>query len=131
MEKFSSKFNEMLYESLFSQVENKLDNDMISLKRGILDLIEKSVENYSNIDKVKNFIDNFLKNQETLENFVENEDIFDFYFKYQNDIDENCNKTGFFNENPNQNNVKSLYDFIIVGTQHAVKNMMSIIKKEL
>jgi hypothetical protein len=133
MEKFSNNYKGLLYESLQDKVSNKLSTEYSSLKRGVLDLIEKTIENYNDLINIQNFINDYTENVQSvvLEEFVEDMQIFDFYIKYQVDIDYLCEKLNYFNEPPKNKNINSLYSFVIEGTKFSVIEIMKILEKEI
>jgi hypothetical protein len=130
MEKFTNKYKDFMYEKLEDQLKDKLGEKFNSIKRGTLSLIEKSTK-AEELVNVQNFISEYISNPDkgTLHEFVENNDIFNFYLKYQSDIDELCNEEKFFEDAPSKNQVFSLYDFIISGTKLAVLKCMGMLKE--
>jgi len=132
MKKFSEKYYDLIHEDLEAKFGEKIDQEYISLKRGLLDLIEKSINTDELVD-VQNFINGFIENPDEgkLEEFVEDGDIFNFYLKYQTDIDDICNDNDFFNDSPVSINVFSLYDYVIEGTKFGVVECMKILEQEM
>jgi hypothetical protein len=130
MKRFSDYHS--INETLEQQLKDKLSEDYKSLKRGILDLLDKTLKTDKLVD-VQNFIDGYIKNPEktTIEGFVDDADIFDFYLKYQNNIDEACTNNKYFENAPMKNNMYSLYDIVIDGSRFAVLQCMKIMKNEL
>jgi len=119
-------------ENLESDLDNKLSNDYLSLKKGIIELLDKTVEDSDKLLNVQNYMDNYINNEdEVLEGFIENSDIYDFYLKYQNDIDELLTDEEFFDEYPSEYNVYSLYDYVIEGAKKSVKICMEKMYDEL
>jgi hypothetical protein len=133
MQKYSDKYKDFLYESIEDRLKDKIVEKYKSLKRGILDLLENTIENKDELVNVQNFINNFIKDNEKnpIIGFVDEPDIFDFYLKYQNNIDEICNDVAYFEQVPKNNNIFSLYEYIIHGTKFAVNECMKILLKEL
>ena len=133
MKKFNEQYPKFLYESLEDKVVDKLSQEYLSLKRGILDLIENSLGETNEMVKVQNFIHDYIENPQggTLVTFVEDNDIFDFYLKFQSDVDQVCNNNGYFAKTPQENNLFSLYDVMIEGTQFTVIQVMKILEKEI
>ena len=133
MKKFTKEYHQLVYESLEDKVGNKITDKYASLKRGLLELIEKSVDNYEELVNVQNFIHNYAENpeNEVLEGLVEDGDIFDFYLKNQADVDEICMGNQFFEKSPKEKEIFTLYDFVIVGTKFAVQETMKLLEKEL
>ncbi|MCB1713047.1 MAG: hypothetical protein KDH96_11395, partial [Candidatus Riesia sp.] len=114
-----------LNEDLDSELRDKLSSDFKSLKRGILELIEDTVEESEKLLNVQNFIDEYLEDDDTvLEGFVESSDIYEFYLKYQSDIDTLLSEEDFYDKSPAELNTYSLYDYVIEGTKEAVNLCM-------
>ena len=123
-------FLEFLNEDI-SSFEEKITGNYKSLKRGILKLIDGTI-NSSEIVNYQNFIDKYIESSDTvIENFVEDNDIFNFYLKYKGDIDELLTNKEFFDKSARDNDVFSLYDYIIVGTKFSVKECLKIIQEEI
>ena len=133
MKKFTQEFSEMLKENLEDTLKDKLTEQYISLKRGILDLLDKSINDTSELVNVQNFINDYIHNPEPgkLQDFVEYGDIFNFYLKYQGDVDDICNDTGWFDNSPKSKNIFSLYDNVLEGTKHGIIQCMKEMQKEL
>jgi hypothetical protein len=139
MKKFDEFFR--LNEKLSDELENKLESDYLSLKKGVLELVENSVDEPEKLLNVQNFIHDYVKyydndkyynDEDTiLEGFIEESDIYEFYLKYQTDIDELLTDKEFFDEMPSKLNVYGLYDYLIEGTKKAVLYAMEIIYKDL
>jgi len=109
-------------EDLDSELRDKLSDDYKSLKRGILDLIDKTVDESEKLLNVQNYMDDYINDEDiVLDDFVENSDIYDFYLKYQSDIDSLLSDEEFFDEYPSEINVYSLYDYVIEGTKKSVR----------
>jgi len=133
MEKFTEKYSDFMFESLQDKLKDKLSEKYISLKRGILDLLDNSVKDSDELVNVQNFISEYIKNPEkvVIVDFVEDGEVFQFYLKYQGNIDEVCNNNGYFEKVPKDNNIFSLYKYITEGTKFAVLQAMKIMEKEL
>jgi len=133
MEKYSDKYSEFLHENLDDKFNDKIGDTYNSLKRGILLLLEDSIENTEQLVDVQNYIHKSSEDLDTnaLIGFVEEADIFDFYLKYQADLDEICNTNSWFTKNPSEENIFSLYSYIINGAKFGVKQCLKILEKEL
>lgn len=133
MKKFTNEYFQLIHENLEDKVGNKITDKYASLKRGLLELIEKSVDNYEELMNVQNFIHDYSENPENkvLEGFVEDGDVFDFYLKNQADIDEICTEKDFFEKPPKEKEIFTLYDFVVKGTQFAVQETMKLLETEL
>jgi len=109
-------------ENLDSELRDKLDSNYKSLKRGILTLIDKSVEDPEKLLNVQNYMDKYIDDDDViLEDFVENSDIYDFYLKYQTDVDSILSDNDYFEKTPLELNIFSLFDYTIEGTKESVK----------
>lgn len=133
MEKYSNKYKDFLHENLEDKFKDKIGEDYNSLKRGILLLIEDSVDNTDELVDVQNFIN---KSIEGLDNnpiigFIDDSDIFDFYLKYQSDFDEICNRNGWYSKTGTEENIFSLYQYIINGSKFGLTQCLKILEKEL
>jgi len=127
-------FDEYLNENLESDIleTNKLSDEYKSLKKGIIELLDNTVEDSDKLLNVQNYMDDYINSEdEILEGFIENSDIYDFYLKYQNDIDELLTDEEFFDEYPTEYNIYSLYDYLIEGTKKSVKICMEKMYNEL
>lgn len=114
-----------------SNLEEKITGDYKTLKRGVLELINATT-NSSELVDYQNFIDKYLNNPDTIiEGFVEDNDIFDFYLKYKGDIDELLADKEFFDDSARDNDVFSLYDYIIIGTKKAFVECLQILQDEI
>lgn len=99
-------------------------NNFDELKDEIKSLIEKTIENSGG--EYKSFIDSYIKNPEDvkIEGLINDSDVYEFYLKFRNDIDELLNNVNYFDDVPSEMNVLGLYDYIIKGTEKAVKEIV-------
>lgn len=134
MKRFSEKKYEKLNESVYDTYINNVGSKYKQLKIGILKLLDEELKNNNkSADEVVELIKNYLMNDKQFEYsmfFYKNNDILNFYFKYQNDIDELCIDYKFFDERPSDNEIFSLYDFIIKGTIYAFNKCLNIMLEE-
>lgn len=133
MEKFTNKYKDFMFESLDDKFKDKLSDKYLSLKRGILSLLDNSIDNTDELVNVQNFINNYIespKNQ-TIVGLVDDAEIFDFYLKYQSNVDEICADKKYFDKSPTENNIFSLYNFVTAGTKFAVLECLKILQSEL
>ena len=133
MKRFTEEYSDMIKENLEDTLKDKLTEQYISLKRGILDLLDLSINDTTELVNVQNFIRDYVNNPEPgkLQDFVEDGDIFNFYLKYQSDFDDICNDNGWFDESPKSKNIFSLYDNILEGAKFGVIQCMKELEKEL
>jgi hypothetical protein len=94
------------------------------LKNEIISLIKNTIEN--NGGEYKSFINSYIKNSEDIkiEGLINDSDIYEFYLKFRNDIDELLNNINYFDNVPSEMNVLGLYDYIIKGTEKAIKEIV-------
>jgi hypothetical protein len=119
-------------EKLSDELSDNIDNEYKSLKKGILELIEKTIDEPEKMLNVQNFIDKYIEGEETLNDFSDNEsDIYEFYLKHQIDIDSLLSDEDFFDKNPSESNIYSLYDYLIEGTKESVNSCMKLIYDEV
>jgi len=109
-------------------LENKFGSTYGSLKRGILDLIDKKFK--GDETKVRDFMEKYVDpdSEEVLEGLIEDADLLDFYFKMQSDVDQILLDNNYYDDPPE---VESLYDYVIDGTFDAVVYCMEEMLKEL
>lgn len=103
-------------------------NDFSDLKEEIKSLITNTIDKSGG--DFDSFVDKFLKSPEDtkIEGFINDSDIYDIYLKYRNDIDELLTKIKYFDEVPSESNTFGLYEYIIHGTERAVKELVKDIK---
>lgn len=125
---YKEKENDLLFENFQEQLGKKFSDKFMSLKRGILELLDKALN--SDMTKLQDFINKFIdpESEEVLDGFVEDAEIFDFYLKYQSDVDQILSDHNYYDDLPE---VESLYDYVIDGTFDAVVYCMEEMKKEL
>lgn len=133
MKKFSEKYKDFMYESLEDKYKDKLSGNYESLKRGILVLLDNSVEDSDKLINVQNFINNYIENDKnsTMIGLVDDAEIFEFWNKYKEQIDEICSDKKYFDKSPTENNIFSVYDFMINATKFAVKETLKSIENDL
>lgn len=122
-----------------TELEEKVGDSFPELKMDLLDLINQTLEETSDIKNVKtedlnDFFTDYItagKDSEMIDQLVEDNDIFNFYLKHQSDFDELLNDTGYMEKTPQENNVFSLYDVIIDGTKQGIFNLIEIMQSDL
>jgi len=124
-------FNELfpsVNEAFEDELKSKLSEKYISLKRGIMELLDTHLK--GDVTKLQDFISKYIdpEEEEIIEGFVEDADIFDFYLKHQSDIDQILLDKKYYQDPPE---VESLYDYVIDGTFDAVVYCMEEMQSEL
>ena len=126
--------NFKLVEGLDSELKDKLSGKYSSLKRGVILLIENNIKSDDKLTELQQVLvdirDKGINNVKLI-GFIENTDIYNFYLKYQNDIDELLKDEKYYNIKPSDNSVYSLYDFVIDGTKKSVDFISEQIEAEL
>ena len=115
------KFNEYLNENIDTIVKDKLTGKYISLQRGIIQTIGSALSD--DVDEIRSIVKNIQKSgidNVKVNGLIENNDLYNFYLKFQNDIDTLLKDDGFFNIAPQTNSIFSLYDYIIEGTKKSI-----------
>lgn len=132
------KYNNFINEKLdFNDIRERLDDDYSELKNGLIEMIEESLKGSTevvNMIDIENFIGDYIssgKDASMIDGIIEDNDIFNFYLKYQSDIDELLNDTKYMDKSPKENNVYSLYDVVIDGTKQSVLEALKMINKNL
>ena len=133
------KYTNYIVEKLdLKDIEERLGNKYSELKNGLITMIEDSLkgskEDNVNMIDIENFIGDYIssgKDASMIDGVIEDNDIFNFYLKYQSDIDELLNDTKYMDLSPKHNNVYSLYDVVIDGTKQSVLEALKMIKKDL
>ena len=115
------KFTIYLKES--EEVQSEED---ISLDNEIRNMIKRSLNTEDN-NTVNDFIAAYKRNSEEnqIEGLINNSDVWDFYLKYSDDIDEILNNNDYYSKSPQELNIYSLYDYIILGTKEAVNYIIN------
>ena len=123
-----------MIKSFFTFINEADDSEKLSvqkfqdLKDEIKSLIQKTIDKQGG--EFNSFVDELLKDgtEAKIEGLINDSDIYDFFLKWKNDIDEILNSIKFFDEIPTKNNVFGLYEYIIKGTEKAVKEVIKMMK---
>lgn len=124
----NENINFKLNESFEDELKDKISDKYLSLKKGILKLLDDTLD--GDITGLKEFIDEYIEpdSDEVLDGFIEDAEIFDFYLKYQADIDQILLDKEYYDDKPG---VESLYDYVIDGTYDAVVYCMEDIRNDI
>lgn len=133
MKTFSQYYK--MNENLDDQLKDKLSEKYLSLKRGVLLLIDGSLDETQKKEmvNVQNYLSDIEKNgvdNVKMNGFIEDSDVQNFYLKYKNDIDMLLKDKGYFTDKIAPN-IYSLYDIMSNGTKKAVQYVVEILNKEL
>jgi hypothetical protein len=118
---------------IFEQVEDSEVKDAsvyTDLQNDLKEMIEKSLKT-SDEKTAEDFISAYLRDPEKtqIEGLINDSDVYEFYLKYRNNIDEILSEVNFYEEKPSDVDSFSLYDYIIVGTKRAIKEVMNMLNK--
>ena len=133
------RFSNYIVEKMdFKDIEEKMGDSYKELKNGLIQKIKETLESTKEanltITDVEDFIADYLsygKEANMINGIIEDNDIFNFYLKYQSDVDEILNDKGYMGESPKKHEVFSLYDVIIDGTKHSIIEILKLIQKEI
>lgn len=107
---------------------DKSDTKYTELRDEIKSKIEKTIENSGG--EFEQFVTSYKKNPEDvkIESLINDSDIYEFYLKWRNDVDELLNDINFFDEVPTEINAFGLYEYVIKGTERAIKECVNSMK---
>jgi hypothetical protein len=109
-----------------SETDESASSKFTELKEELKSMVEKTIEKSGG--EYDSFVSSFIKNPKDvkIEGFINDSDIYEFYLKWRNDIDEILNDVKFFDKLPSELNAFGLYDYMIVGTQKAVEEVLKM-----
>lgn len=132
------RFNNFINESVVSDdLITKLSDDYKELMTDIITHIDETLVDINDEYKLsdfKKFIDEYIiegKDSDKINGLIDENDIFNFYMKYQADIDKFLNDDGYLEETPKDHNSFGLHDMMIDGTKYTVFKMVEKIKELL
>jgi hypothetical protein len=122
-------FNQFVFEQA-EELDVKDTSMYTDLQDDLKEMIEKSLKT-SDEKTLEDFIDAYLRDSEKtqIEGLINDSDIYEFYLKYRNNIDEILSQINFYGEKPSDMDSFSLYDYIIVGTKKAIKEVLNMLNK--
>ena len=108
-----------------SETDESTSAEFTEIREELRSMIEKTAEKQKK--DYSSFVTEFLKNPNDvkIDGLINDSDIFEFFKKWQNDIDEILNKIKFFDERPGQmtessKRAKGVYNYMIVATEKAI-----------
>lgn len=125
-------FYQYFKESVTSDFKNKISGDFNAPKKYLIDLIDKTIE-LKDLIELQNFIEEYTigKDSISISKLTNDNEYYEFYLKYQTDIDEILSTEGFFEKIPAKLPVYSLYDYIVVGCKYAVIELLKMLKEDI
>lgn len=117
------KYNEFIYEAQDVADDSAFD--------GMKDDVEKMIKDTVGDGDVAKFADKYDQNpeQNEIEGLINDDQIYDFWLKYENEIDELLHRINFFEESPDDLNAIGTYKYIIVSTKRAIREVVKMIGK--
>lgn len=118
-----------LFEAFEGDESNNSQYD--DLKSDIKEMIEKSLKT-SDDKTMEDFISAYVRDPDTtqIQGLINDSDVYEFYLKYRNDIDQMLSDKDFYEKSPSEMDSFSLYDYVIVGTKAAVKEILTSLNSE-
>ena len=119
------------YRQFITEAQEALDPaGFEGMRDDVKKMIEKTIEN-SGGSGVKEFAQKYLKNptETSIEGLINDDQVYEFWQKYENEIDELLNKIKFFEESPDELNAIGTYKYIIASTQRAVAELVKMLAK--
>ena len=111
---------------IFSQLikeQNEFYDKFDNISDDVKEKIEKTIKNSGG--EYSSFIESFIKDDDVkIEGLINDSDVYDFYLKYIDDIDVILNDMSFFDESPSNQNVFGLYNYLVLGTNESVKEIV-------
>ena len=126
------KYNLFVNENLKSEIDSQLKVDNKDLKSAVVEKVIKSLKTEE--EKVfSEFIDSYIKDdsKNQIQGLINDADIYEFYLSYRNEIDELLSNINFYDEKPNEISSFSLYDYLVKGTQRAIRECILMIKEDM
>jgi hypothetical protein len=125
-------YTSFINEDLKSDIESSLKSENKDLKLSVIEKIIKSLKSEEE-DVFKEFIEAYIKDdiKNQIVGLINDADVYEFYLSYRNEIDELLSNINFYDESPSEINSFSLYDYLVKGTQKAIKETILQIKEEL
>ena len=117
------------YIEFIREADQNLDDPTFdSLKEEVRKMIDETIKN-SGGDSVSQFAKNYIEkpNDVKIEGLINDDQIYDFWLKYENEIDELLNKIKFFEESPDELNAIGTYKYIIASTNRAILEIVKLL----
>jgi hypothetical protein len=124
MEKRFKRYRDFLSEELDSKgFENIIDD--------VRKKIESTVEGRGE-DGIDEFVQAFLKNPDdvTIDGLIQDDQVYDFWLKYENEIDEILNDIRFFENSPSDLNALGTYKYIMACVKKAISEVVGMISNK-
>lgn len=125
MDNTVKKYLDFVNES--EEISNKDTSSYDNLKDDVKEKIENTIE--KNGGEFKSFIDKFKQNPEDvkIEGLINDDQLYDFWLKYENEIDEILNQVNFFDKSPKDLKIIGVYKYIMVSVQQAIEEIVKML----
>lgn len=122
-----AKINEGFYDA----VGSKMTNDQEGSKKYVLDLLDKTLKSTDLVD-LQNFIKLYLEGDANsyILGLSNDSELFEFYAKYQVELDELLSKTNYFEQSPKKMGISTVYDYVTKASKKALELLLTNIQKE-
>lgn len=109
------------YMQFINEADAASDPTFDSMRDDIRKMIEETIKN-SGGDSVKKFAASYKERPDDvkIEGLINDDQVYDFWLKYENEIDELLNGIKFFEESPDDLNSLGTYKYIITSTNRAI-----------
>ena len=104
------------------------DSTFDGIKDDVRKMIEDTIKS-SGGESVKSFAKNYKDNPNDvkIEGLINDDQVYDFWLKYENEIDELLNKVKFFEESPDEINALGTYKYVIASTNRAILEIVRML----
>lgn len=104
------------------------DSTFDGIKDDVKKMIEDTIKS-SGGESVKSFATNYKENPNDvkIEGLINDDQVYDFWLKYENEIDELLNKVKFFEESPDELNALGTYKYVIASTNRAILEIVRML----
>jgi hypothetical protein len=118
-------------ETFSTELEGKLSNDQQGVKLYVLDLLDKTIEKQDLLE-LQNFIKSFLAGDANtyIIGLSNDSELFEFYAKYQVELDELLVGENYFDKSPKSMNIYSVYDYVTKAAKKALELLLDKIQQE-
>lgn len=123
------------YKQFVNESQEALDpSGFEGISSDIQKMIETTIENSDDATikelSVKEFAEKYPKSPDMkIEGLVNDDQVYDFWLKYENEIDELLNKIKFFSESPDELNSLGTYKYIMTSTKRAITEIVGMLAK--
>ena len=120
------------YKQFINEAQEALDSSGFEeIMEDIRKMIEDTIKKSGSTINIKDYAKKYLKSpaDSEIEGLINDDQIYDFWLKYENEIDELLNKLKFFSESPDELNSLGTYKYIIVSTKRAILEIVRMLAK--